>query len=231
MHIGSASHAMIEKQREVRYEQVKTIAIMNLKGGVGKTVTALNLADALRRAGRHVVLADCDGQMSLTRFYFPDLDPDNTATLAEYLRGVLNNGMGAGCFGKTELLVLAYRALQAAEELPEGLCAPPVPPPKAARRSRGDEVGPPASPASEAAQLKRATLERLTAYRQKDGLVSLGPLAALCGPAEGKPITPEMLGRMLSRERFPVAVWREVAAALDKMEAKKGDAENGKHDE
>lgn len=61
--------------------------------------------------------------------------------------------------------------------------------------------------------------------------MSLGPLAALCGPAEGKPITPEMLGRMLSRERFPVAVWREVAAALDKMEAKKGDAENGKHDE
>lgn len=105
------------------------------------------------------------------------------------------------------------------------------PPPKAARRPRGDEAGPPASPASEAAQLKRATLERLTAYRQKSGLVSLGPLAALCGPAEGKAVTPEMLGRMLNRERFSVAVWREVAAALDKMEARKGDVEHSKHDE
>lgn len=66
---------------------MRTIAIMNLKGGVGKTVTALNLADALRRADRRVVLADCDGQMSLTRFYFPDLDPDNTATLADVLQG------------------------------------------------------------------------------------------------------------------------------------------------
>lgn len=61
--------------------------------------------------------------------------------------------------------------------------------------------------------------------------MSLGPLAALCGSAEGKAVTPEMLGRMLNRERFSVAVWREVAAALDKMEAKKGAAENGKHDE
>ena len=70
----------------------------------------------------------------------------------------------------------------------------------------------------------------MTAYRQKDGLVSLGPLAALCGPAEGKTVTPEMLGRMLNRERFSVAVWREVAAALDKMEAKRGADTNGKDD-
>lgn len=66
---------------------MRTIAIMNLKGGVGKTITALNLADVLRRAGRRVVLVDCDGQMSLTRFYFPDLDPDNTATVADVLQG------------------------------------------------------------------------------------------------------------------------------------------------
>ena len=71
---------------------MKTIAIMNLKGGVGKTVTAINLADALRRAGRRVVLVDCDGQMSLTRFYFPDLDPDNTATVADVLEGQAEPG-------------------------------------------------------------------------------------------------------------------------------------------
>ena len=43
-----------------------------------------------------------------------------------------------------------------------------------------------------------------------------------CAPVDGKAVTPEMLGRMLNRERFTVAVWRSVAAALDKMEQKKG---------
>lgn len=33
---------------------------------------------------------------------------------------------------------------------------------------------------------------------------------------------------MLSRERFSVTVWRAVAAALDKMERKKGVDEDGK---
>ena len=60
---------------------------MNLKGGVGKTVTALTLGDVLRRAGKTSVIVDCDGQMSLTRFYFPDLDPDNTTTVADVLLG------------------------------------------------------------------------------------------------------------------------------------------------
>ena len=64
---------------------MRTIVIMNNKGGVGKTVTAINLADLLHRAGKTVLLVDCDGQMSATRFFFPDLDPDNTLTLADVL--------------------------------------------------------------------------------------------------------------------------------------------------
>ena len=57
-----------------------------------------------------------------------DLTKEQCSALAEYLRGLLNNGMGAGCFGKIEMLVLAHRALLAAEEAPEG-SAPLVPPP------------------------------------------------------------------------------------------------------
>lgn len=48
-----------------------------------------------------------------------DLTKAQCAELANYLRGVLNNGMGAGSFDKIEMLVLARRALAAAEELPE----------------------------------------------------------------------------------------------------------------
>ena len=48
---------------------MRSIAIMNNKGGVGKTVTAINLADILvRDYHQRVVLVDCDGQANLTRF-------------------------------------------------------------------------------------------------------------------------------------------------------------------
>ena len=162
-----------------------------------------------------------EGGGSMTRV---DLTKAQCAELANYLRGVLNNGMGAGSFDKIEMLVLARRALAAAEELPEVSSAAAHAP--ATRKPQPGDASAAGSPASEAAQLKRDTLERLTAYRQKDGLNSLAPLAAACGKVEEKVISAELLARMLNRERFPVAIWREVAAALDKMERKKG-AEEG----
>lgn len=67
---------------------MKTIAIMNNKGGVGKTVTAINLADILiRRCRKRVLLVDCDGQMNLTRFYLPEFDPEVSLSLADVLEG------------------------------------------------------------------------------------------------------------------------------------------------
>ena len=45
---------------------MRRIAVINQKGGVGKTTTSLNLGAALARAGRRVVLVDMDAQANLT---------------------------------------------------------------------------------------------------------------------------------------------------------------------
>ena len=67
---------------------MRTIAVMNNKGGVGKTVTAINLADILVRDYRQrVLLVDCDGQMNLSEFCLPSYDPDEELNLYHILTG------------------------------------------------------------------------------------------------------------------------------------------------
>ena len=67
---------------------MQTIAIMNNKGGVGKPVTAINLADILvADYKQRVVLVDCDGQANLTRFFLPGADKLELVTTADVLRG------------------------------------------------------------------------------------------------------------------------------------------------
>ncbi len=52
---------------------MKTICIMNLKGGVGKTVTAGNFADVLAADhGRRALLIDADHQGNTSRFFRAD---------------------------------------------------------------------------------------------------------------------------------------------------------------
>jgi len=63
---------------------MQIIAIVNEKGGTGKTTTAVNLAAALGRIGRKVLLVDLDGQAASSRW----LGVENDDRLAEaMLRG------------------------------------------------------------------------------------------------------------------------------------------------
>lgn len=58
----------------------KIVAIVNQKGGVGKTTTCVNLAAALTEAGRRVLLCDFDPQANSTS----GMGVDKTASLGVY---------------------------------------------------------------------------------------------------------------------------------------------------
>lgn len=64
---------------------MKTIAIMNFKGGVGKTVTTINMAAELANRGKRVVVIDADGQRNMSSFF--GANTDSGGTLYEVLTG------------------------------------------------------------------------------------------------------------------------------------------------
>ena len=164
-----------------------------------------------------------------------DLTRDQCAALADYLKKrveVCHQG-----YDLIELLVLAQRALRSAGKGIVGIGLKGAPgaegrnEPKSGTPEGGGNVSAareiaPARPsgASEAARFKRDTADRLVAYRAKWGPGCMGRLAALCGGD----VNADELTRMYNRERFPIEMWRLVAAALDKLE---GGNEDGRQSE
>ena len=63
---------------------MRTTAVLNLKGGVGKTTTVINMAAILAEGGARVLVIDGDSQCNLTTFLGGN--HDNLGTFADMLR-------------------------------------------------------------------------------------------------------------------------------------------------
>jgi chromosome partitioning protein len=83
---------MSTRSTEISYDQgraevlLKVVSVINQKGGVGKTTTAMNLAAALAAAGRKILLLDMDPQSNLTAHTGCELGKDD-ATIYDVLTG------------------------------------------------------------------------------------------------------------------------------------------------
>lgn len=65
-------------------------SILSIKGGVGKTTTAMNLAVGFAKKGRKVLLIDLDGQANCSSIMLSDNFDDSNRTITNVLRGEVN---------------------------------------------------------------------------------------------------------------------------------------------
>ncbi|MDB4958195.1 MAG: hypothetical protein JWO36_5764 [Myxococcales bacterium] len=130
---------------------MKTLALFNHKGGVGKTTLVVNLAHAFAKAGKKVLLVDSDPQCNLSSFYLPEEQLDEllnnsllarteTNTLWSAIepvvlgRGEVRKTSGIGVSAGVHLMVGDVLLSQYEEELPTAWTE------SFARKSRGYDV-------------------------------------------------------------------------------------------
>lgn len=70
---------------------MQTIAIVNQKGGVGKSTTAVNLGAGLVRQGKRVLLIDADSQANLTEMLGWQQPDELSPTLATVLERIISD--------------------------------------------------------------------------------------------------------------------------------------------
>ncbi len=78
------------KQLRPKGAEAVCIAVANFKGGVGKTTTAMTLAQGLNLKGHRVLVIDCDPQGSLTTLFgiLPDTEVDEAQTILSVCLGL-----------------------------------------------------------------------------------------------------------------------------------------------
>ena len=76
---------------EKKGKKMQTIAIVNQKGGVGKSTTAVNLGAGLVRQGKRVLLIDADSQANLTEMLGWQQPDELSPTLATMLERIISD--------------------------------------------------------------------------------------------------------------------------------------------
>src|SRR5574344_818318 len=79
----------IQNQKWKERSPMQTIAIVNQKGGVGKSTTAVNLGAGLTRQGKKVLLIDADGQANLTEMLGWQQPDELSPTLSTLLEQII----------------------------------------------------------------------------------------------------------------------------------------------
>lgn len=104
---------MEQKGRPRRVVGVQTVAVLSLKGGVGKTTIALGLASAALRRGARTLVVDLDPQCNATT----TLDPEDTkATVADVLEtprpAVLRDAITHSAWGEEVDVLVGSESLE-----------------------------------------------------------------------------------------------------------------------